>query len=111
MHGCLVDISRGTAYGLSLSQMALALGCALFFPAVRVQVFAPQVAVVNGTLAPDGGLSAGAPVQLSLGLPLLASAACTLWFSAVTMSMHEQNALDGDYVREGLEGAGVWDFM
>jgi hypothetical protein len=111
MNGCLLEISRGTAYGLSLSQMALALGCALFFPAVHVQVFTPEVVVVNGTLAPEGGLAHSAVVQLGLGMPLLVSGACTLWFSAATMALHEQHALDGDYVCESLEGAGIWEFM
>lgn len=111
MSGCVIEVSRGTAYGLSLSQMALALGCVLSFPAVRVQVFAPQVALVNGTLAPDGGLAPTGVVHLGLGAPLLVSAACTLWFSAITMGLHEQGALNCDYVRESLEGLGIWDIM
>ena len=111
MSGCLLEISRGTAYGLSLSQMALALGCVLFFPAVRVQVFTPQVLVANGTLVDPGGLAPSGLVQIGLGIPLLLSAGSTLWFSAATLSLHEQGALNADYVRESLEGTGVWDFM
>ena len=111
MSGCLLDISRGTAYGLSLSQMALALGCVLFFPAVRVQVFVPQVALVNGTLAGDGGLAPTGVVQLGIGAALLVSAGCTLWFSALTLGLHEQGALNCDYVRESLDALGIWDLM
>lgn len=111
MSGCLVEISRGTAYGLSLSQLALALGCVLFFPAVHVQVFTPEPAVVNGTLAGENALAASGLVNVGLGLPMLVSAACTLWFSGATMALHEQGALNADYVRESLEGTGVWDVM
>jgi hypothetical protein len=111
MTECAVEVSRGTAYGLSLSQMALALGCVLFFPAVRVQVFAPQVTVVNGTLASECGLSADGAVLLGLGMPLLVSAGCTMWFSAVTLRLHEQGALNAYYVRESLDGIGFWDAM
>jgi hypothetical protein len=109
--GCLLDISRGTAYGLSLSQMALALGCVLFFPAVQVQVFTPEPVLANGTLAGGNGLVASGLVHVGLGLPLLVSAACTLWFSGATMALHDQGALSSDYVRESLEGTGIWDVM
>ena len=111
MTECAIEVSRGTAYGLSLSQMALALGCVLFFPAVHVQVFTPQVSVVNGTLAPEGGVTPGGLVQIALGAPLLVSAGCTLWFSALTMSLHEQNALSKAYVKESLDETGAWDVM
>jgi len=111
MNGCFLEISRGTAYGLSLSQMALALGCVLFFPSVRVQVFFPQVLIANGTLVDPCGVVPYGLVQLGLGLPLLVSAALTLWFAGVTLSLHEQGALSSDYVRESLEGTGIWDFM
>lgn len=111
MYGCLQDISRGTAYGLSLSQMAMALGCVLFFPAVHVEVFTPEPAIANGTLAGENALAASGLLHIGLGLPLLVSAACTLWFSGATMALHEQGALSSDYVRESLEGTGIWDVM
>ena len=111
MAECAVEVSRGTAYGLSLSQMALSLGCVLFFPAVRVQVFAPQVAVVNGTLAPEGGLAPSEVVLLGVGAPLLVSAGCTMWFSGVTLRLHEHGALSSYYQRESLEATGIWDAM
>jgi hypothetical protein len=111
MTSCLLDISRGTAYGLSLSQMALALGCVLFFPAVQVQVYTPEPVLANGTLAGEGGLIASGVVHIGLGLPLLVSAACTLWFSGATMALHDQGAFSSDYVRESLEGTGIWDVM
>ena len=38
MQMACVELSRGTAYGLALSQMALTVGSVLFFPAVKVQV-------------------------------------------------------------------------
>lgn len=111
MRGCFSDISRGTAYGLSLSQMALALGCALFFPQVRVQVFAAQPVVGNGTLAGEDGLGLAFVAHVGLTLPLLVSAAGTLWFSWATMALSEQGALDHDYLRESIEATGAWEFM
>ena len=43
MQMACVELSRGTAYGLALSQMALTVGSVLFFPAVKVQVCPAQL--------------------------------------------------------------------
>jgi FAD/FMN-containing dehydrogenase len=70
-----------------------------------------DVVLANGTLAGGNGLVASGLVHVGLGLPLLVSAACTLWFSGATMALHDQGALSSDYVRESLEGTGIWDVM
>jgi len=110
MGPCMLEVSRGTAYGLALSQMALALGAVLFFPPVHVQIFTPSVRVVNGTLDDSGG---SAPAQLNVAVagPFLLLSSLTLWFSGVTMNLHEQGSLSSDYTNESLENASFWDFM
>lgn len=108
--GACIEVSRGTAYGLSLSQMALGLGAVLFFPGLRVQVFAPQARLVNGTLPADSTVDALA-VHVILGGPVLFLCAITLWYSFLTMNLHDKGSLSSDYTQDGLAGAGFWDSM
>ena len=103
-----IDVSRGTAYGLSMSQMALALGSTLFFPAMRVQVFAAQPNVINGTMLDEGGLKAQI-YTIAVAPLLLFSAAWTLWFSFITMSLQDKGCLSCDYTPEAIESTGIWD--
>lgn len=106
--GACVEVSRGTAYGLSFSQMALIAGSVLFFPGVQVQVFSPEVGIVNGTLPGDGKLGTQA-VHVLLGGPLLLLGALTVWFSVMTMTLHEKGALCSDYTHDSLSGVAFWE--
>ena len=106
--GC-VDLSRGTAYGVALSQMAICVGCVLFFPAVKVQVFLATPNVINGTLgdAPPVEVSQG---RLLLGGPILVFSALTVYFSLCTLSLQENGKLEqSDYCSDGIEQTGVWN--
>jgi hypothetical protein len=38
----MMEVSRGTAYGLGLSQFAVTLAVVLFFPPVEVVVYVPR---------------------------------------------------------------------
>lgn len=110
MGPCVLEVSRGTAYGLALSQMALSLGAVLFFPAVHVQIFVPAVKVVNGTLDDNGGVSP-ASFNVAVAGPLLLLSSLTVWFSGVTMTLHEQGGLCSDYTSDAMENTHFWDFM
>ena len=104
-----VDVSRGTAYGLSLSQMVLSLGTVLFFPAVRVQLYVPVIEGINGTLVPDGVVKTQV-CGLGLGPLLLLSGAWVVWFSLITMSLQDKNCLSTyDYTQESLDSLGLWN--
>ena len=46
-----VELSRGTAYGVCLSQFALALGVVLYCPTVKVETYTVRVPHSNLTLA------------------------------------------------------------
>jgi len=105
-----VDVSRGTAYGLSLSQMAVSFGSVLFFPAVHVQLYAPAVGPVNGTLASGGCLPLPHVWGLGLGPLQLMFSAWVVWFSFLTLSLQDKNLLSScDYNQEGVESLGFWD--
>ena len=45
-----MDATRGTAYGLALSQGALSLGTVLYFDASNATVFSARTLYVNGSL-------------------------------------------------------------
>ena len=106
-----VDVSRGTAYGLSLSQMAVSFGSVLFFPAVHVQLYFPAAEAVNGTLAGDGHLLLPHVWGLGLGPLQLLFSAWVVWFSFLTMNLQDKNLLSScDYNQEAVESLGFWDF-
>lgn len=105
-----VDVSRGTAYGLSLSQMAVSLGSVLFFPAVRVQVYLPVVESTNGTFFEADSVLHIQLCGLVLGPLLLLSAAWVVWFSLITMTLQDKNSLSTyDYNQESLDSLGLWN--
>lgn len=113
-----IDVSRGTAYGLSLSQMALSLGSALFFPSVRVQIYVPVLGAVNDTFVMDGVVKPRLisiflhTTVLALAPLLLLSAACVVLFSFITMGLQDKNILSNmDYSQESLESLGIWNLM
>lgn len=109
MSAACIDVSRGTAYGLSMSQLALSLGSALFFPYARVEVFGARAVLVNGTLPVDPVLQ-GRFYGVGLAPLLLFSSAGTVWFSFITMSLQDKGCLSSDYTPEALESAQGWDF-
>ena len=109
MSKACVDLSRGTGYGLALSQMAVCVGCVLFFPAVKVQVFLATPVVANGTLAGDPPVEV-AQGRILLGGPVLVFSALTVYFSLCTLSLQENGKLEqSDYCNEGVEQTGAWN--
>lgn len=105
-----MEISRGTAYGLGLSQCAITLGVVLFLPAMEVHVFTAHVQLRNGSLAladQRGVYGSG----LMLGLPLLLSSGLAALFSTVTCRMHEEGLTGQDFQPEIVEQVAMWDLL
>ena len=108
-----MELTRGTAYGLGLSQCAITLGVVLFSPPVHVDVFVARP-LVNAS-AP-GGFSIDPRSQMQgmrvfMGMPLLLASALAAVFSTVTYQAHEQGLSGQDYQHDVLEQLGMWDLL
>lgn len=105
-----MDVSRGTAYGLGISQCAVTLGIVLFSPLVQVELFVAHEAV-----------NASAPGQLTpvsmtvttigMSMPVLLASALACVFSSVTCRMHEQGLSGMDFQPDTIEQAAMWDLL
>jgi hypothetical protein len=102
-----MEVSRGAAYGLGLSQFAITLGVVLFFPAVEVTVYVPH-ARLNGTAAMS---VAAEGVRVHMGMPVLGVALLAAVFATVTYRTHEQGLSGQDFQPDVVEQMGVWDLL
>ena len=110
--GVEMDVSRGTAYGVCVSQCALTLAVILFCPRVDVDVYAVQ-GHINSTTR---GLSVD-PVsdfkglRVFMAMPLMLSSLMAAFFSTVTYRAYEQGFADHDYQQEVMSEVGLWDLL
>lgn len=105
-----MEVSRGTAYGLGLSQCVVTLGVVLFFPAIEVHVFTAHAEVRNGTLAMAEGKGLYG-TGLILALPVLVSSGLAALFATVTCRMHEQGLTGQSFQPEMEDQVGMWDLL
>ena len=101
-----MEVSRGAAYGLGLSQFAITLGVVLFFRAVEVTVYVPH-ARLNGTamsIAAEG-------LRVHMGMPVLGVSLLAAIFATVTCKTHEQGLSGQDFQPDVVEQLGMWDLL
>ena len=105
----MMEVSRGTAYGLGISQFAVTLGVVLFLPAVEVVVYVPR-ATSNTT---NGGslAVAGQGVRVHMAIPLLGVSLLAAVFATVTCKAREQGLSGQDYQPDVVEQMGMWDLL
>ena len=106
-----MEATRGTAYGLALSQLMLTLGAVLFFPPVASDLFVGTPFLNGTTHMPPPAALVPHVFRLYIGLPLLASSGLVVLFSTTTMGLSEQGVMGMDYCPEALEQAGMWDAL
>ena len=101
----MIVFSRGTAFALCLSQVAVMGGAIMFWPPVRVEVYTAKS--VNGTSAHLSAASMG------LGLPFLGLSCLAVVFSTLTSGFMERGVLhqDNHYTFELLPELGPWDVV
>lgn len=104
-----MEASRGTAYGLGLSQCAITLGFVLFFPPVDVLVYAPhgRLAGANGTTV---ALTATVG-RVFMGMPVLAASGLAAVFATVTYKVHTDSLSGQDFQADVVEQMGMWDML
>lgn len=108
-----MEITRGTAYGLGLSQCAVTLGVVLFTPPVHVDLF---VARPHFNSSAPSGFSIDPATQMQgirvfMGMPMLLASVLAVIFSTVTCQNHELGISGQDFQPEVLEQAGMWDLL
>jgi hypothetical protein len=106
-----VDASKGTIYGLCLSQAAITLGAVLFFPLVRVQVYAPRIlSFVNVTAYPSMYPATLSVSVLQMGVVVLVLSVIGMCFAASTMGHADSGNLgEQDYQRDTISALNAWN--
>ncbi len=102
-----MELSRGTAYGLGFSQVAVTLAVILYFPAVPGKLF--TVTVGNGT-APLAAREVREH-PLTLAFPLLVCSLLAVLFTTNTLQMFEDSTGGMDYMSDTMEHVAMWDLI
>lgn len=108
----MVDVSRGTAYGVGFSQCAVMLGVILFFPPVDVDVylFRVHLNITSRTVVVDPGKDVEGE-RFFMAMPMLLCSLMAAGFSAMTYNAYEAGFGGHDYVPEALEEASMWNLV
>ena len=103
-----MEASRGTAYGLGLSQCAITLGIVLFSPVVQVDVFVPH-----------GGLDANqtavhityTAARICMKIPVFVVSFLAAVFATVAYKADEHSLAGQDFQPDVIEQMGMWDAL
>jgi hypothetical protein len=108
----MLELSRGTAYGLAFSQVAITLGVILFFPPVDVEVFFIQghINITARTLEIDPSTDLKGS-RIFMAMPTLLCSLLAAGFAAVTLQSYEQGFAGQDYQPDVLEQSGMWNII
>jgi hypothetical protein len=108
----MMEVTRGTAYGVALSQVAVTIGVILFSPGVDVDIVLTRVHL--NLTAPSPVLAGGTEVRaihLSMGFPILLASVLAAMFSTVTYQTHQTGISDQDYQPDVMDQAPMWDLL
>ena len=103
-----MEASRGTAYGLGLSQCAITLGIVLFSPVVEVDVFAPHGSLDANHTALDLTYTAA---RVRTGIPVCVVSFLAAVFATVAYKADEQSLSGQDFQPDVIEQMGMWDAL
>ena len=101
------NLSRGTAFGLGLSQLAIVMGVVLYSRPVVVHVYNTKWVAVNDTLSMEAFKDS--PVRV--GPWLLFMSLVVAGFSLSTYHLTKAGIGVNDYQAQVLEEARMWDFL
>lgn len=106
----MLEVSRGTAYGVGFSQVAVTLGVILFFPPVDVDVYLVRnhINITTSGLSLDPVKDTEA-TKLFLAMPVLLCSLLGACFTSMTYQAYESGMAGQDYVPEALDGAAMWN--
>ena len=106
----MLELSRGTAYGVGISQCAVTLGVVLFFPPVDVDVYLIQ-GHINLTartiiMAPASDLKG---IRVFMAMPMLLTSVLAAVFSTVTCNSYEMGFAGQDYQPDVMDQVNMWN--
>ena len=105
-----MEVSRGTAYGIGISQCAVTLGIVLFSPLVQVEVFVAHEAVNASALSHLTPPSITV-TTIGMSMPVLLASVLACVFSTVTCNLSEQGLSGMDFQQDTIEQAAMWDLL
>lgn len=108
-----MEVSRGTAYGIALAQVAVTIGVVLFCPSVEVNMFYVRLRL-NTTATPHQLTTEGAAVkgaQGSIALPVMMASGIAAVFSTVTYQSHESGIAGQDFQLDVIDQVPMWDLL
>ncbi len=103
-----MEVSRGAAYGLGLSQFAIALGIVLFSPPVEVDVYVPRA---HSNASKGEFVVAVERAKVHMGMPVGGAAFLAAVFAMVTCKTQEQGLSGQDFQQDVLDQMGMWDML
>ena len=101
-----MEVTKGTAYGLGLSQCVITLGVVLFSPGVEVDVIVAHFRLTGNHSSV--GFSSEA-TSLHLGIGVVGTSFLAAMFAMVSYNTHEQGLAGQDFQADTLEQMGLWD--
>lgn len=109
----MMEVTRGTAYGVGLSQVAVTIGVILFCPGVDVNLVLTRVHMNMTGISPviSSGDTEVRAIHMSMGFPVLLASALAAMFSTVTYQTHETGISDQDYQPDVMDQAPMWDLL
>lgn len=106
----MLELSRGTAYGVGISQCAVTLGVVLFFPPVDVDVYLMQghINLTSRTIIihPADDIEG---VRVFMAMPMLLTSLLAAVFSTVTCNTYEMGFAGQDYQPDVLDQVNMWN--
>lgn len=107
-----MEVSRGTAYGVGISQCAVTMAVILFCPPVDVDVYfvhghvnlTTRGLIVSPTKDFEG-------VRVFMAMPLMMTSLLAAVFSTVTYRTYEQGFAGRDFQQDVMSEVGLWDLM
>ena len=107
-----MEVSRGTAYGVGISQCAVTMAVILFCPPVDVDVYFVQGHINRTTRALDVDPSNDFKGErVFMAMPLMTASLLAASFSTVTYNTYEQGFAGRDFQQEVMAEVGLWDLM
>lgn len=108
----MLEVSRGTAYGLGFSQVAVTIGVLLFFPMVDVDVYLvkPRINITSGTLDFERRDDLRAS-RVFMAFPTLLCSLLAAGFTSLTYQAFESGLAGQDYNPDALDAVGVWNLV
>jgi hypothetical protein len=105
-----MEMSRGTAYGLGMSQALATVAVVIFTPMPRTHMYYVQALALNGSVVLSKQ-QAVTSQSLGLAIPTVLASLLGVLFTNYTYHMREHGLSGIDFNTDAVDQAGVWDLL